>query len=74
MNNLRQYDEGLKRLEEIVEQLDNKELSLEDNIKLYEEGVKLHKKLKHILDTERGNIKLIKEDKEVDVELNFLEE
>ncbi|EFK93842.1 putative exodeoxyribonuclease 7 small subunit, partial [Finegoldia magna ACS-171-V-Col3] len=34
MNEYREYDEGLKRLSEIVEKLEDRELSLEENIKL----------------------------------------
>ncbi len=43
MNEYREYDEGLKRLSEIVEKLEDRELSLEENIKLYEE-VRITKK------------------------------
>ena len=34
MNEYREYDEGLKRLSDIVEKLEDRELSLEENIKL----------------------------------------
>lgn len=35
------YEESVKRLEEIVEKLESGELSLEESIKLFEEGTKL---------------------------------
>ena len=35
------FETAMKRLEEIVEQLENGDLSLEDSIKVYEEGVTL---------------------------------
>lgn len=36
-----EYEKSVKRLEEIVKLLEDGELSLEDSIKLYEEGTKL---------------------------------
>ncbi len=43
------FEDLLKRLQEISEQLESEEVGLEDSIKLYEEGVKLsrlcHQKL-----------------------------
>jgi exodeoxyribonuclease VII small subunit len=35
------FEDQLRRLEAIVEQLDKKEVALEDSLKLYEEGVRL---------------------------------
>ena len=35
------YEEALKRLEEIAAQLDSGSLSLEESLKLFEEGTKL---------------------------------
>ena len=37
------FEEELKRLEEISQQLENEELGLDDAINLFEEGVKLSK-------------------------------
>ena len=37
------FEVSLKRLQEISELLENDDLSLEDSIKLYEEGIKLSK-------------------------------
>jgi len=44
------FEEGLKRLEDIVERLEQGNVPLEDAIKLYEEGMKLAKALKEKLD------------------------
>ncbi len=44
------FEEGLKRLEDIVEKLEKGEVPLEEAIKLYEEGMKLAKELKEKLD------------------------
>ncbi len=35
------YEESIKRLQEIVELLSNEKLPLEESLKLYEEGIKL---------------------------------
>lgn len=35
------FEEALKKLESIVEQLEDEEITLEDSVKLYEEGVKM---------------------------------
>ena len=35
------YEEAIKRLEEIVEQLDSGKLSLDESLKLFEESTKL---------------------------------
>ena len=72
MNEDREYDEGLKRLSEIVEKLEDRELSLEENIKLYEEGMKLHKRLSSILKEQEGKMTLIKDNKEEDFQINML--
>ncbi|MDU2201501.1 MAG: exodeoxyribonuclease VII small subunit [Anaerococcus hydrogenalis] len=72
MNEYREYDEGLKRLSDIVEKLEDRELSLEENIKLYEEGMKLHKRLSSILKEQEGKMILIKDNKEEDFQINML--
>ena len=76
VNNFKEYDKGLDRLNQIVNKLENEELSLEENIKLYEEGVKLHSKLKKILKEAEGRIVKIQEGKELSdyTEMNFLDE
>ncbi|OGC50491.1 exodeoxyribonuclease VII small subunit [candidate division WWE3 bacterium RIFCSPHIGHO2_01_FULL_40_23] len=38
------FTKALNRLKEITEELDKGDLELEEALKLYEEGVKLHKK------------------------------
>ena len=37
------FEESLKRLQEISELLESDDVSLEDSVKLYEEGIKLSK-------------------------------
>ena len=51
MSKVFEYEESVKRLEEIVRKLESGELSLDDSVKLYEEGTRLsaecYKKLKN---------------------------
>ena len=37
----KKFEEAMKRLEDIVQSLDSSDLSLEDSLKIFEEGVKL---------------------------------
>ncbi len=41
MKKISEYEKSVKRLEEIVKLLEEGQVSLEDSIKLYEEGTKL---------------------------------
>ena len=63
------FEEALKRLEKIVEDLENGELSLDDALTKYEEGIRLSKlcskrledakkKVEILLKSEDGSIKL----------------
>ncbi len=45
-----EFEKKLERLEEIVKILDNSEVSLNEMIKLYEEGVKISKETRKYLD------------------------
>ncbi len=44
------FEKALSRLEMIVEKLDDEDLSLEDSIALYEEGIALSKKCTETLE------------------------
>ena len=44
------FEEGYDRLEQVIQQLENGELSLEQSVALYEEGVQLAKYCGHKLD------------------------
>ncbi len=56
------FEEAVKRLEEITKELDGKDLKLEDNIKKYEEGMKLYKYCKETLENKENQIKEILEE------------
>lgn len=55
------FEEKLTRLNEIVEKVENTTLSLEDAMKLYEEGNVLIKDLQKSLDEAEAKIKVIKD-------------
>lgn len=37
------YEKALNRLEEVIQQLESKELSLDDSLKLFKEGIDLYR-------------------------------
>lgn len=53
------FEDQLKALENIVDKLENGELSLEDSLKLYEEGVTLSETCKKELDAAEGRIQVL---------------
>ena len=55
------FEEKLTRLDEIVEKVENTTLSLEDAMKLYEEGNALIKDLQKSLDEAETKIQVIKD-------------
>ena len=55
------FEEKLARLNEIVEKVENTTLSLEDAMKLYEEGNALIKDLQKSLDEAETKIQIIKD-------------
>lgn len=72
-NNFSNYEKGIERLNEILEKMENGDISLEENVLLYEEGIKLHDKLSKILDKEEGKVKMISKDNSNEFdEINFL--
>ena len=55
------FEDSMKRLETIVEELEAGELSLEDSIARYEEGIKLSRRLTHVLDESEKRIERLVE-------------
>ncbi|KAJ51476.1 exodeoxyribonuclease VII small subunit [Clostridium tetanomorphum] len=53
------YENLIKKLEDIVDSMDTGELSLEDSMKKYEEGIKTCNKLYKMLDEAEGKIKIL---------------
>lgn len=53
------FEESLKRLETIVEQLEQGDLTLEASLKLFEEGVGLSTTCKQELDAAEGKVAML---------------
>ena len=52
-------EEGLKRLSEIVKTLEENKISLEDSIKIFEEGVSLTKQCHQVLNDAEQKIEML---------------
>ena len=55
------YEEMIKRLELIIEELEWNQVDISTSMKIYEEGVKLVNKLYLTLDSMEGKLKVINE-------------
>jgi exodeoxyribonuclease VII small subunit len=53
------FEESLKKLEGIVEKLEQGDLALEDSLKLFEEGVSLSAACKNELDAAEGKVQIL---------------
>jgi len=51
------FESSMERLEDIVRKLEDESIPLEDSIRLYEEGIKIGKKCRNILDQADRKIK-----------------
>ena len=60
------YESMISELNEIVNRLENGELSLEESMKSYENGIKIVNKLYKKLNTLEGKIKVVEDEKEED--------
>jgi exodeoxyribonuclease VII small subunit len=56
---VKKFEERLERLEELSEEIKNPELSLEDALFFFEEGIKLAKNLEKDLDKIEGKIQIL---------------
>lgn len=53
------FEESLRRLEKIVEQMEHGDLPLEDSIKLFEEGMQLSAECKEHLEQAEGKVQIL---------------
>jgi exodeoxyribonuclease VII small subunit len=53
------FEESLKKLETIVDQLEKGDLSLEDSLKLFEEGIGLSAACKKEIDDAEGKVQIL---------------
>jgi exodeoxyribonuclease VII small subunit len=60
------YESMMSRLEGIVTNMERGELSLDDSLKQYEEGIKICNKLYKILNEAEGKIKILNHNIETD--------
>ena len=58
------FDEGSKRLQEIVKQLESNSVSIEEAAKLYEEGVAIAKDCYNVLDKAKGKVTILQKELE----------
>ena len=54
------FEDGIKRIEEILDLLENKKAGLKDTMALYEEGIKLLNKCSVMLDTAEQKVEILK--------------
>ena len=58
------FEKALSRLETIVTELETGELSLDDSLKIFEEGVKLSKTCLKMLDDAERKVEILVQDKD----------
>ena len=66
------FEESLKRLEEIVETFEQGELSLEESIKIFKEGVELTKFCKEKLNAAETQLKKLVKDENGNFQLELI--
>jgi len=70
----RDFESAVERLEEITDQLEAGETSLEDSIKLYTEGLEIAQYCEKKLTEAQKKIKIVREKNNLPVEKEFDEE
>ena len=70
----KKFAEALQQLEKVVERLESGDLSLEDSLAAFEEGVRLVKYCNQKLTEVERRIELLVKDKEGELQLKLLEE
>ncbi len=53
------FEDSIRKLESIVEQMEKGDLSLEDSLKLFEEGIALSATCKQELDSAEGKVQML---------------
>jgi exodeoxyribonuclease VII small subunit len=67
------FEEHLTKLESVVEQLEKGDLTLEDSVRLFEEGVKLSEACKAELEEAEGRVMVLVEGKGGKMEVKEME-
>lgn len=68
MENL-SYEESVKRLEKIVEDLESKNLNLDESIKKYEEGIALYKNCSKLLQEYENKVEILSKNQDGEIKL-----
>ena len=68
------FEDGLKRLEKIVEELESGNISLDDSLEKYEEGIKLSKACAKKLEVARKKVEILLKSEDGSVELKAFDE
>ena len=58
------FEESLKQLEKIVDQLERGDLPLEESIRLFEDGVRLSTACKQELDAAEGKVQILMKERD----------
>jgi exodeoxyribonuclease VII small subunit len=61
------YEAKIKRFEEILSQMESSDLTLDESMAKYEEGINLYKELYKLLGEAEGKIKMLTDEEEVDL-------
>ena len=72
--NNKDFETSLKKLEQIVSDLENADLPLEESIKTFEEGVKLTKHWQNLLSKAELKIQKLVESKDGSIDLEAFED
>jgi exodeoxyribonuclease VII small subunit len=62
-NKIRNFEEDLKKLQRILDDIESDKLTLEDSIQKYKEGMELSKKCQDALDEAKQVIKVLEDEK-----------
>lgn len=62
MNESIKYEDGIKKIEEIIQKLEDGDIELEESINLYKEAFDNIKNCKELLDKTEGKIKIVQEE------------
>lgn len=72
-NKTQSFEASLDKLEEIVRKLEDGELSLDDSLKLFEEGIRLSRECKERLDQAEKRIEVLTKDESGNAALREME-
>lgn len=73
MTNNLSYEEAMKQLEEIIQNLDNEE-TLEQTLNQYKKGIELYNYCSNILKKAEGEINIIQKEKKSFEDINYMRE